>query len=62
MTKQIGAPPGAGDVHLLNPRVITPDGEWEAWYLAHWLPGAVRYRTSWDLMKDEYRTFRGDHE
>ncbi|MGW3242657.1 hypothetical protein [Streptomyces sp. NPDC001070] len=27
---------------------------------AHWLPGAVRYRSFWDLMNDEYRRFRGD--
>ena len=52
--------PGAGDVYLLNPHVVTPAGEWEAWYLAHWLPGAVRYRSFWDLMNDEYRSFRGD--
>jgi hypothetical protein len=50
----------ATDVYLLNPCVVTPDGEWEAWYLAHWLPGAVRYRSFWDLMNDEYRSFRGD--
>ncbi|MFF1643814.1 hypothetical protein [Streptomyces sp. NPDC058240] len=29
---------------------------------AHWLPGAVRYRSFWDLMNDEYRSFRGDQE
>ncbi|MEE1770573.1 SMI1/KNR4 family protein [Streptomyces sp. JV185] len=57
---KISHTPGAGDVYLLNPRIVTPDGEWEAWYLAHWLPGAVRYRSFWDLMNDEYRTFRDD--
>ncbi|MEU6252536.1 hypothetical protein [Streptomyces sp. NPDC047043] len=51
--------PNATDVSLLNPCVITPDGEWEAWYLAHWLPGAVRYRSFRALMNDEYETFHG---
>ncbi|MFF3390439.1 SMI1/KNR4 family protein [Streptomyces sp. NPDC002669] len=54
--------PESGDVYLLNPCVITPDGEWEAWYLAHWLPGAVRHRSFWDLMNDEYRRFHGDQD
>ncbi|MFJ7197118.1 MULTISPECIES: SMI1/KNR4 family protein [unclassified Streptomyces] len=59
---KISHTPEAGDVYLLNPRIVTSDGEWEAWYFAHWLPGAVRYRSFWDLMNDEYRTFRGDRE
>jgi hypothetical protein len=42
----------AGDaaILLLNPRVLTLQGEWEAWFLANWLPGARRYRSFWDLM------------
>ncbi|GAB1817411.1 SMI1/KNR4 family protein [Herbidospora sp. RD11066] len=39
-------------VYLLNPEVVTADGEWEAWYLAPWLPGAVRCRSFWDLVSD----------
>ncbi|MHA5052643.1 hypothetical protein [Streptomyces sp. SD15] len=35
-------------------------GEWEAWYLARRLPGAVRHRSFWDLMNDEYKSFRGE--
>lgn len=50
----------ATEVYLLNPCVVTADGEWEAWFVAHWLPGAVRYQSFWDLMNDEYRRFRGD--
>ncbi|WP_157099505.1 SMI1/KNR4 family protein [Microbispora sp. ATCC PTA-5024] len=38
---------------LLNPHVKTADGEWEAWYLAPWLPGANRHRSFWDLMKGQ---------
>ncbi|MGI3201371.1 SMI1/KNR4 family protein [Streptomyces sp. GLT-R25] len=59
-TLKISHTPDATDVYLLNPGVVTPDGEWEAWYLAHWLPGAVRYRSFWDLMNDEYRNFRDE--
>ncbi|MFJ1704576.1 SMI1/KNR4 family protein [Kitasatospora sp. NPDC088346] len=57
---KISHTPNATDAYLLNPCVVTPEGEWEAWYLAHWLPGATRYRSFWDLMNDEYETFRGE--
>ncbi|GAA3442393.1 SMI1/KNR4 family protein [Planomonospora venezuelensis] len=43
--------------YLLNPHVTTPDGEWEAWYLAAWLPGAVRFRSFWDLMNRRLREY-----
>ncbi|MEV4567255.1 SMI1/KNR4 family protein [Nonomuraea sp. NPDC049419] len=42
-------------VALLNPHVRTAEGEWEAWYLAPWKPGATRYRSFWDLAMDELR-------
>ncbi|MCG5215998.1 SMI1/KNR4 family protein [Streptosporangium sp. KLBMP 9127] len=42
-------------VLLLNPRVKTADGEWEAWYMAPWLAGAQRFRSFWDLMNDQLR-------
>ncbi len=29
--------------YLLNPEVIFPDGEWEAWHFAHWYPGCRAY-------------------
>ncbi|MFF3068889.1 SMI1/KNR4 family protein [Kitasatospora sp. NPDC057936] len=58
-TLKISHTPNATDVYLLNPLVVTADGEWEAWYLAHWLPGAVRYRSFWDLMNAEYAEFSG---
>lgn len=45
------------NVYLLNPRVVTPEGEWEAWFLAHWLLGATRYRSFWELMEGEYMSF-----
>jgi len=40
-----------GDL-LLNPHVMTSDGEWEAWLLAAWMAGAERQRSFWDLMKN----------
>ena len=32
-----------GAVYLLNPKVKTSNGEWEAWNFANWYPGAYRY-------------------
>jgi hypothetical protein len=49
---------GDSAILLLNPQVVTPEGEWEAWFFANWLPGAARYRSFWDLMQAEYRSFR----
>lgn len=41
-------------IYLLNPEVITEEGEWEAWFLADWLPGADRYPSFQALMEAEY--------
>ena len=49
---------GDSAIYLLNPEVVTADGEWEAWFFANWLPGASRYRSFAELMEAEYRTFR----
>lgn len=38
---------------LLNPRVRCGD-EWEAWFFAHWLPGAQRYPSFAALMLDQF--------
>lgn len=56
---------GDAAVLLLNPQVVTPEGEWEAWFLAAWLPGAARYRSFWDLAHHErlsYLALRADRE
>jgi len=42
---------------LLNPDVSSPSGEWEAWFFAHWVPGANIYPSFWDLMQDLHSTF-----
>jgi hypothetical protein len=47
-----------GSVLLLNPKVVTPDGEWEAWYYASWRPGVSRYRSFADLMTEKLEIFR----
>lgn len=44
-------------VYLLNPQAVTPDGEWEAWFFANWIPGAKRFPSFAHMMVSEYRTF-----
>jgi HEAT repeat protein len=44
-------------IYLLNPQIVTPEAEWEAWFFAHWVPGADRYRSFWDLMAAEHDHF-----
>jgi hypothetical protein len=44
---------GDDAVLLLNPMVVWPDGEWETWFFANWLPGATRYRSFADWMRQE---------
>lgn len=41
-TLTISHTPETTDMCLLSPQVVTADGEWGAWYLAHRLAGAVR--------------------
>ena len=48
---------GDAAVYLLNPAVVTSDGEWEAWFYASWIPGARRYRSFYELMQGEYRKY-----
>ena len=48
---------GDACIYLLNPKVVTEEGEWEAWFFANWLPGAARYRSFQELMEAQYRDF-----
>jgi SMI1 / KNR4 family (SUKH-1) len=48
---------GEGAIYLLNPQVVTPDGEWEAWFFGDWLPGADRYHSFQEMMQAEYENF-----
>lgn len=49
--------PDTSAIYLLNPKILTPEGEWEAWFFANWLPGAYRYRSFEDLMVAEHASF-----
>lgn len=53
---------GDSAIYLLNPQIVTPEGEWEAWFFANWLPGVRRYRSFWELMQGELDIFRRTKE
>jgi hypothetical protein len=57
-TLQISAK-GDAAAYLLNPQVISADGEWEAWFMATWCPGAHRYRSFQEMMERDYASFAG---
>jgi hypothetical protein len=48
---------GDSAILLLNPKIVTAEGEWEAWFFANWLPGARRYRSFRELMEAQYAEF-----
>jgi hypothetical protein len=56
-TMEISAREIAGSaVYLLNPGVVSADGEWEAIYYAHWQDtNCISYPSFWDLMQKEYQ-------
>ena len=41
------------EVYLLNPQIVTSEGEWEAWLFGAKLPGANRFRSFRELMEAE---------
>ena len=46
----------AGDaVYLLDPTQVGEDGEWEAYFLANWVPGVDRYPSFFGLMDAQRR-------
>jgi hypothetical protein len=47
---------GDSCIYLLNPQVVTPDGEWEGWFFSNW-GGALRYRSFWEMMLAERQRF-----
>jgi len=49
---------GDEEIFLLNPRTVTSEGEWEAWFFANWYPGAARYRSFQEMMEGERDGFR----
>ncbi|MFI7455625.1 SMI1/KNR4 family protein [Nonomuraea sp. NPDC049714] len=46
-----------GQICLLNPHVVGPDGEWQAFDLAAWRPGEIEYCSFWDLMTGMFPDF-----
>jgi HEAT repeat protein len=44
---------GDSAVVLLNPSVIAPDGEWQTYFFANWIPGARTYRSFREFMEEE---------
>ena len=50
---------GDAALYLLNPQVISKDGEWEAWFFANWIPGAHRYRSFAEMIEAEFSQFAG---
>jgi len=44
-------------IFLLNPKIVSQSGEWEAWFWASWLPGAQRYPSFWKMMTEQFRDF-----
>ncbi|GHO72198.1 hypothetical protein KSC_110900 [Ktedonobacter sp. SOSP1-52] len=43
-----------GYVYLLNPEVVTPEGEWEAWILGSKILGAQRWPSFWEMVQEEF--------
>jgi hypothetical protein len=48
-------------VYLLDPASRGPDGEWEAYFLADWVPGVDRYPSFFELMQAQ-RTMYADRD
>ena len=47
---------GDASLLLLNPE-IKYNGEWEAWAFANWYPGAHRFKSFWDLVNEEFKSY-----
>ncbi len=48
---------GDAGIYLLIPEVHDKAGEWEAWHLASWIPGANRYQSFEEMMRERHRSF-----
>jgi hypothetical protein len=45
---------GDAAILLLNPERVGADGEWEAWFMASWIPGAYRFPSFWEMAQFLY--------
>ena len=41
------------EFYILNPQIVTSNGEWEAWALANYPLAVVRYRSFWEMIEAE---------
>jgi hypothetical protein len=48
---------GDSAIYLLNPQIVTAEGEWQAWFFSNWNPGAVRYDSFQEMMQAERKHF-----
>jgi HEAT repeat protein len=51
---------GDSKIYVLNPLIVAPDGEWEAWRFANWIPGAERFPSFELLMRAEFESFSSE--
>jgi hypothetical protein len=51
---------GDSAIYLLNPKIMTPEGEWEAWFFANWKAGASRYQSFGELLEANYKSLLRD--
>jgi hypothetical protein len=47
---------------LLNPAAVDEEDEWEAWFFAHWVPGAEQYGSFRELLEKTYSRFVDDEK
>ncbi|MGZ3664959.1 MAG: SMI1/KNR4 family protein [Ktedonobacterales bacterium] len=52
---EVSAEGDNSSIYLLNPQIVTPEGEWEAWYFDH--EEITRYRSFWDMLHDQHNEF-----
>ncbi len=48
-----------GDIVLLNPQIVTHEGEWETIFFANWIPGNQRYRSFFEFVAEKARIEQG---
>lgn len=49
---------GLGDIWLLNPQVVSADGEWEAWHDTGCAYGPFRYQSFWAMVQAKCKRHR----
>jgi SMI1 / KNR4 family (SUKH-1) len=47
------------DMVLLNPQIISDEGEWEVIFFANWIPGNQRYRSFFEFVAEKAKVEHG---